>query len=112
MEEHPPRQIFEKLVNKNAIKRKIGGPPWHFFLKPLTPPRDFGKKLQVPPPPWIFNPCAYMYLPYTDCAMKRPNTRALLNLSVVFFQMKIHRYISISNGRKRMEINSLKPVFG
>jgi hypothetical protein len=24
----PPRQIFEKLVNKNAIKPKIGGPPW------------------------------------------------------------------------------------
>jgi hypothetical protein len=24
MKQHPPRQIFEKLVNKNAIKRKIG----------------------------------------------------------------------------------------
>jgi hypothetical protein len=23
----PPRQIFKKRVNKNAIKRKIGGPP-------------------------------------------------------------------------------------
>ncbi len=23
----PPRQIFEKLVNENAIKRKIGVPP-------------------------------------------------------------------------------------
>jgi hypothetical protein len=39
-----PSQIFKKLVNKNAIKCKIGGPPWQFFLKPLTPPpRDFGK---------------------------------------------------------------------
>ncbi len=39
-----PRQIFEKLVNKNARKPKIGGPPWEFFLKALTPPppRDFG----------------------------------------------------------------------
>jgi hypothetical protein len=27
MKQHPPRQIFEKLVNKNAIKPKIGGPP-------------------------------------------------------------------------------------
>jgi hypothetical protein len=26
----PPRQIFEKLVNKNAIKRKKGGPPGIF----------------------------------------------------------------------------------
>jgi hypothetical protein len=26
----PPRQIFEKLVNKNAIKPKIGGPPGNF----------------------------------------------------------------------------------
>jgi hypothetical protein len=28
---------FEKFVNKNAKKTKIGGPPWQFFLKPLTP---------------------------------------------------------------------------
>ena len=43
MKQHPPRQIFEKLVNKNAIKHKIGAPPrgggpWQFFLKPLSPP--------------------------------------------------------------------------
>jgi hypothetical protein len=38
MKQHPPRQIFKKLVNKNAIKPKIGVPPWQFFLKPLTPP--------------------------------------------------------------------------
>jgi len=30
----PPRQIFKKIVNKNAIKRKIIGPPWQFFLNP------------------------------------------------------------------------------
>jgi hypothetical protein len=48
--EAPPRQIFEKLVNKNAIKPKIGGPPWQFFLKPLTPPKDFGKTSSTPPP--------------------------------------------------------------
>jgi hypothetical protein len=34
----PPQQIFEKLVNKNAIKRKIGRPHWQFFLKLLTLP--------------------------------------------------------------------------
>jgi hypothetical protein len=27
----PPRQIFEKFVNKNAIKPKIGGPPQAIF---------------------------------------------------------------------------------
>ncbi len=40
VKQHPPLptppQIFEKLVNKNAIKRKIGGPPLQFFLTPLT----------------------------------------------------------------------------
>ncbi len=34
----PPRQIFEKLVNKNAIKPKIGGPPAAIFPKTLDPP--------------------------------------------------------------------------
>ncbi len=33
----PPRQIFEKLVNKNAIKRKIGVPP-----ETLDPPPPLG----------------------------------------------------------------------
>jgi hypothetical protein len=47
-----PRQIFKKLVNKNAIKPKIGGPPWQFFLKPMTPPpRDFGENFKYPHPP-------------------------------------------------------------
>jgi hypothetical protein len=41
-------QIFKKLVNKNAIKPQKGGPPWQFFLKPLTPPRDFGKNFNYP----------------------------------------------------------------
>ncbi len=34
-------------------------PPWQFFLKPLTPPREFGKIFKYPPP-WIFNLCASM----------------------------------------------------
>ena len=38
MEQHPPRKIFEKLVNKNAIKRKIGGPPHAIFPETLDPP--------------------------------------------------------------------------
>jgi hypothetical protein len=61
MKQYPPRQIFEKLVNKNAIKvkPKIAGPPRQFFLKPLTPPRNFGKNIPYPLP-WIFNPCASM----------------------------------------------------
>jgi hypothetical protein len=44
MKQHPLRQIFEKLVNKNAIKRKIGGPPLAIFPETLDPPRNFGKK--------------------------------------------------------------------
>ncbi len=61
MKQHPPRQIFEKLVNKNAIKRKIGGPPLAIFPETLDPPpRNFGKNIPNPPP-WIFNPCASMY---------------------------------------------------
>jgi hypothetical protein len=44
-----PGHIFEKLVNTNAIKRKIDGPPWQFFLKPLTP-QEFWQKHPVPPP--------------------------------------------------------------
>jgi hypothetical protein len=32
-----PRQIFEKLVNKNAIKRKIAGPPLAIFPETLDP---------------------------------------------------------------------------
>jgi hypothetical protein len=40
MKQHPPRQIFEKLVNKNAIKvkLKIGGPPLAIFPETLDPP--------------------------------------------------------------------------
>jgi hypothetical protein len=61
MKQHPPRQIFEKLVNKNAIKRKIGGPPLAIFPETLDPPppRNFGKNIPYPLP-WIFNPCASM----------------------------------------------------
>jgi hypothetical protein len=55
----PPRQILEKLVNKNAIKPKIGGPPLVIFPETFDPPRDFGKNFKYPP--WIFNPCASMF---------------------------------------------------
>jgi hypothetical protein len=61
MKQHPPRQIFEKLVNKNAIKRKIGGSPLAIFLETLDPPLGIlAKTSRTPPPPWIFNPCASM----------------------------------------------------
>jgi hypothetical protein len=60
MKQHPPRQIFEKLVNKNAIKRKIGVPPLAIFPETLAPPpRNFGRNIPYPLP-WIFNPCASM----------------------------------------------------
>jgi hypothetical protein len=38
MKQLPPRQIFEKLVNKNAIRSKIGGPPQAIFPETLDPP--------------------------------------------------------------------------
>ncbi len=42
----PPRQIFEKLLNKNAIKVKPKiGAPWQFCAESLDPPG--------PPPPGI-----------------------------------------------------------
>jgi hypothetical protein len=46
-----PQANFKTLVNKNAIKPKIGGPPLQaIFPESLDPSRDFGKKHQVPPP--------------------------------------------------------------
>jgi hypothetical protein len=53
-------QIFEKLVNKNAIKRKIGGPPLAIFPETLDPPLGILAKTSRTPPSWIFNPCASM----------------------------------------------------
>jgi hypothetical protein len=46
----PPQANFKTLVNTNAIKPKIGGPPQAIFPETLDPPRDFGKKHQVHPP--------------------------------------------------------------
>jgi hypothetical protein len=42
MIQHPPtKQIFKKLVNKNAIKPKIGDPLAIFVVKALTPLCNF-----------------------------------------------------------------------
>jgi hypothetical protein len=67
MKQHPPRQIFEKLVNKNAIKRKIGGPPLAIFPETLDPPLGILAKTSRTPPPgfstrvhlcsWVFLDC-------------------------------------------------------
>jgi hypothetical protein len=54
-----PQANFKTLVNKNAIKPKIRGPPLAIFPESLNPPRDFGKNFRYPLP-WIFNPCASM----------------------------------------------------
>jgi hypothetical protein len=51
MKQHPPRQIFEKLVNKNAIKRKIGGPPLAIFPETLDPPLGILAKTSRTPSP-------------------------------------------------------------
>jgi hypothetical protein len=57
----PPQANFKILVNKNAIKPQIGGPPRQFFLKALTPLGILAKNIRYPLP-WIFNPCASMSL--------------------------------------------------
>jgi hypothetical protein len=44
-----PKQIFEKLVNKNAINPKLGGgPSLQFFPESLDPSKDFGKNFKYP----------------------------------------------------------------
>jgi hypothetical protein len=51
MKQHPPRKIFRKLVNKNAIKRKIGGPPLAIFPETLDPPLGIWAKTSLTPSP-------------------------------------------------------------
>jgi hypothetical protein len=56
MKQHPPRQIFEKLVIKNAIKRKIGGPPLAIFPETLDPSLGILAKTSRTPSPGFSNP--------------------------------------------------------
>ena len=51
MKEHPPGKFVEKLVNKNAIKRKIGGPPLAIFPETLDPPLGILAKTSRTPSP-------------------------------------------------------------
>ncbi len=62
----PPRQIFKKLVNKNAIKPKIGGPPRQFFPKPLTPPLGILAKTSRTPSPG-FSTRVHIWSPLFFC---------------------------------------------
>ncbi len=57
----PPQAIFKTLVNKNAINPEIGGPPWQFFLKALTPTLGIWTKTSGTPSPGFspgVHPCA------------------------------------------------------
>jgi hypothetical protein len=51
MKQHTPREIFKKLVNKNAIKVKIGDPVVNFSGK-HRPPKQKSKL----PLPLVFQP--------------------------------------------------------
>jgi hypothetical protein len=51
MKQHPPKANFQKLVNKIAIKAKIGDSV-EIFPESLDPP----DKNMSYPLPWIFNP--------------------------------------------------------
>ncbi len=53
MKQHPLRQIFEKLVNINAIKCKIGRPPLAIFPETLDPPPGILAKTSSTPPPRV-----------------------------------------------------------
>jgi hypothetical protein len=53
-----PQANFKTLVNKNAIKHKIGA----IFPESLDPPRDFSKKHQAPPPLDFQPMCIYVLL--------------------------------------------------
>ncbi len=64
MKQHPPRQIFEKLVNKNAIKRKIGGHPLAIFPETLDPPLGILAKTSRTPSPG-FSTRVHLCLPWT-----------------------------------------------
>ncbi len=55
MKQHPPDKFSKKLVNKNAIKAKIGDTPGNFSGKPRAPSKNLSYRL-----PWIFNPCVSM----------------------------------------------------
>jgi hypothetical protein len=67
----PPQANFKTLVNKNAIKPEIGGTPQATFPESLDPPRDFGKKHQVPPP-LDFQPVC-IYEPILTSNLSLPN---------------------------------------
>jgi hypothetical protein len=58
----PPQANFKTLVNNNAIKPEIGGPPQAIFPESLDPPAPLGilaKNIRYPLP-WVFNLCASM----------------------------------------------------
>jgi hypothetical protein len=64
IKQHPPPSgpIFEKRVNKIAIKPKTGDSPRYFILKALTPPPP-GILAKIPAAPLGFQPvCIYGYL--------------------------------------------------
>jgi hypothetical protein len=64
MKQHPPRQIFEKLVNKNAIKCKTGGPPHAIFPETLDPPLGIWAKTSHTPSPG-FSTRVHMFVKIT-----------------------------------------------
>ncbi len=85
-----PSGKFQTLVNKNAIKPKIGGPP--------PPQAIFPESLDPPPPPlgilaknsryhlpWIFNPCASMCNLYKNLQKWDYSEWGLKKNSVYFF---------------------------
>jgi hypothetical protein len=56
----PPQANSKTLVDKNALKHEIGGPPLEIFPESLNPPGILAKNIRYPLP-WIFNPCASMF---------------------------------------------------
>jgi hypothetical protein len=87
-----PREIFEKLSHKNAIKHD---PPPLIFSKPQVPPsKEFAKKTQRPP--WISNYCAAI-----PCLFPEFVSSSLFLLSL----LKIRKALILAWGTNVQNIN-------
>jgi hypothetical protein len=59
----PLQENFERLVNKNAMKQKIGGYPWQFCPESLIPSQGVWQKYELPRPQDFQPACIYVRVP-------------------------------------------------
>jgi hypothetical protein len=83
-----PRQIFKKLVNKNAIKLKIWGPPGNISWKPGPPlPLFQGILAKTWATPLDVQPvCNYVFIHFKSCFhFMSPYLQKIMLVGTVFF---------------------------